>query len=102
LQTGGLDSIVHIGPRIQLDIIAEAQMAKLKTTVNKTRCIASGDCVEMAPGVFQLDSDEKSEVYNQTGAADAVIVAAARACPARAITVVNEETGEQLFPAPKK
>lgn len=77
-------------------------MAKLKTTVNKTRCIASGDCAEMAPGVFQLDSDEKAEVYNQTGAADAVIIAAARACPARAITVVDEDTGEQVFPAPKK
>jgi ferredoxin len=77
-------------------------MAKLKTTVDKTRCIASGDCVEMAPGVFRLDEDEKSEVYNQNGAADAVIIAAARACPARAITVVDEETGEQLFPAPKK
>jgi ferredoxin len=83
-------------------MIAEVQMAKLKTTVNKTRCIASGDCTEMAPGVFELDSDEKAEVYNQTGAADAVIIAAARACPARAITVVDEETGEQLFPAPKK
>jgi len=77
-------------------------MAKLKTTVNKTRCIASGDCVELAPGVFQLDSDEKSEVYDQAGAADQVILAAARACPARAITVIDEETSEQLFPVPKK
>lgn len=77
-------------------------MAKLQTTVNKSRCIASGDCVEIAPGVFQLDSDEKSEVYNQSGAADAVILAAARACPAKAITVVNADTSEQLFPVPKK
>ena len=77
-------------------------MAKLKTTVNKTRCIASGDCVEIAPGVFQLDSDEKSEVYNQDGAPDAVILAAARACPAKAIVVVDTVTAEQLFPAPKK
>jgi ferredoxin len=77
-------------------------MAKLQTIVNKSRCIASGDCVEIAPGVFQLDSDEKSEVYNQSGAADAVILAAARACPAKAITVVNTDTSEQLFPAPKK
>jgi ferredoxin len=77
-------------------------MAKLKTTVNKTRCIASGDCVQIAPGVFQLDSDEKSEVYNQAGAADEVIIAAARACPARAITVINEDTSEQIFPVAKK
>jgi len=77
-------------------------MAKLNTTVNKTKCIASGDCVELAPGVFQLDDAEKSEVYNQTGAPDSVIIAAARACPAKAIVVVDEESGTQLFPPPKK
>lgn len=77
-------------------------MAKLNTTVNKSKCIASGDCVEMAPGVFQLDDAEKSEVYNQTGAPDSVILAAARACPAKAIIVVDEESGTQLFPPPKK
>jgi len=77
-------------------------MAKLKITVNKAKCIASGDCVQIAPGVFQLDSEEKSEVYNPTGAPDNVILAAARGCPARAITVADETTGEQLFPAPKK
>ncbi|MGH7986208.1 MAG: ferredoxin [Candidatus Binataceae bacterium] len=77
-------------------------MAKLTTTVNKARCIASEDCVQTAPGVFQLDDDGKSEVYNQTGAPDNVILAAARACPAKAITVLDEESGIQLFPPPKK
>lgn len=77
-------------------------MAKLKTIVNKPKCIASGDCVETAPGVFRLDDDGKSEVYNQAGAPDSVIMAAARGCPAKAITVVDEETGAQLFPPPKK
>ena len=77
-------------------------MAKLSITVNKLRCIASGDCIENAPGVFQFDADDKSEVFNPTGAPDDVIVAAARSCPAKAITVVNEDTGAQLFPLPKK
>ena len=77
-------------------------MAKLKTTVNKAKCIASEDCVQTAPGVFQLDDEGKSEVYNQGGAAENVIMAAARACPAKAITVVDEENGAQLYPAPKK
>jgi ferredoxin len=77
-------------------------MAKLKITVNKGRCVASGDCVDIAPGVFQLDADEKSEVYNQSGAANDVILAAARRCPVKAITVVDEESGAQLFPPPKK
>jgi ferredoxin len=77
-------------------------MARLKTTVDKARCISSEDCVQTAPGVFQLDDDGKSEVYNQTGAPDNVIIAAARACPAKAITVIDEETGTQLFPPPRK
>jgi ferredoxin len=77
-------------------------MAKLKITVNKQRCIGSGDCVETAPAVFQLDDDGKSEVQNPTGAPDGAIIAAAKSCPVKAITLVNEETGEQLFPPPKK
>ena len=77
-------------------------MARLKTTVNKAKCIASEDCVQTAPGVFQLDDDGKSEVYNQGGAPDNVILAAARACPAKAIIVVDEHSGAQLFPVPKK
>jgi len=77
-------------------------MPKLKTTVHKAKCISSEDCVESAPGVFRLDAEGKSEVYNPTGASDAAILAAARACPAKAIVVVDEETGAQLFPAPKK
>ncbi|HKF28438.1 MAG TPA: ferredoxin [Candidatus Binataceae bacterium] len=77
-------------------------MASLKVTVNKTRCISSGDCVETAPAVFQLDADEKSDVLNPSGAPEATILAAARSCPVKAITVVNEATGEQLFPPPKK
>lgn len=77
-------------------------MANLKTTVNRAKCIASEDCIQTAPGVFQLDGEGKSEVYNQRGAADNVILAAARACPAKAIVVVDEDTGTQLYPAPKK
>jgi ferredoxin len=80
---------------------AEVAMAKLSITVNKVRCIGSGDCVETAPAVFQLDADGKSEVLNATGAADSIIVAAARSCPVKAITVVDE-AGVQLFPPPKK
>jgi len=73
----------------------------LKITVNKNRCIGSGDCVETAPAVFQLDDEGKSDVVNPTGAGDNSIVAAARACPVKAITIVDDN-GMQLFPPPKK
>ncbi len=84
-----LESIVHL-------------MAKLKITVNKNRCIASGDCVETAPSVFRLDDEGKSEDANENGGTEGTIIAAARSCPVKAITIVNEETGDQLFPPPKK
>jgi ferredoxin len=77
-------------------------MARLKTTVNKAKCITSGDCVQTAPGVFQFDDEGKSEVYDEKGAPDNAILAAARACPAKAIMVVDEDSGSQLFPPPKK
>jgi ferredoxin len=76
-------------------------MAKLSVTINKARCIGSGDCVETAPTVFQLDADGKSEVINVSGAPDASILSAARSCPVKAITVVDD-SGAQLFPPPKK
>jgi ferredoxin len=79
----------------------EVAMAKLSITVNKIRCIGSGDCVETAPAVFQLDAEGKSEVVNATGAGDSIIVAAARSCPVKAITVMDE-AGVQLFPPLKK
>ena len=77
-------------------------MARLKTTVDKARCIGAEDCIQTAPGVFQLDNEGKSEVYNDNGAPDSVIIAAARGCPAKAIIVVDEDSGTQLFPPPKK
>lgn len=73
-------------------------MAKLKITVDKELCIASGDCAETAPVVFDFDAEGKSEVVNPEGAPAAVVVSAARSCPVRAITVIDEETGTQLFP----
>ncbi|MGH7779638.1 MAG: ferredoxin [Candidatus Binataceae bacterium] len=77
-------------------------MGKLTITVSQTRCIGSGDCVETAPAVFQMDENDKSQVLNPTGAPDATIVAAARGCPVKAITVVDADSGAQLFPPPKK
>ncbi len=77
-------------------------MAKLKTVVDKNKCIGSGDCIETAPSVFAFDASGKSEVVDPSGAPDGTIMLAARSCPVKAITVADEETGAQLFPPPKK
>ncbi len=57
-------------------------------------CAAHGDCAAIAPGVFEL---EDVAVVVGPGSDDAIL-AAAQACPSLAITVVDEGTGEQVFP----
>jgi ferredoxin len=62
--------------------------------VDEFACAAHGDCALAAPGVFTVD-----DIAVVTGeGSDEEIIAAARACPAGAITVTDKETGEQLYP----
>jgi ferredoxin len=62
--------------------------------IDEDLCLAHGDCALVAPGVFQVD--DVATVIGE-GPPD-LILAAARACPAGAITVVDEESGEVVYP----
>lgn len=62
--------------------------------IDELACAAHGDCALVAPGVFAV---EDIAIVVGTGTNDAVLEAA-RACPAGAIAVVDEETGEQAYP----
>jgi ferredoxin len=63
-------------------------------TIDEGSCIAQGDCAEVAPDVFVV-GDSASVVG--TGP-DELMLTAARECPTEAITVVDSETGRQVFP----
>lgn len=67
---------------------------KLIPQVDESACAAHGDCVDVAPEVFEL-SDVALVVGE--GPAD-LIMKAARACPSSAITVIDDDTGEQVYP----
>jgi ferredoxin len=77
-------------------------MAKLNATVNTEKCQSYGACMKNAPEVFQPDAENKAQVLDPRAAADETLLKAARSCPYKAITVVDEETGEQLHPRVKK
>jgi len=62
--------------------------------IDESACSAHGDCVEIAPQVFSL---EETAVVIGDGPAD-LILEAAEACPALAISVIDSETGETVFP----
>lgn len=62
--------------------------------IDEGACAAHGDCVEHAPGVFELD-----DVAHVIGSGpDELLLAAAEACPSAAIRIVDEETGARVYP----
>ena len=62
--------------------------------IDEGGCIAQGDCAELAPDSFTVGDAAQFH----PGGNDARMLAAARACPVEAITIVDSETGEQIFP----
>ena len=64
--------------------------------MDRALCIGSGDCVDSAPDVFELDSEDKAVVIDPDGASTDEVLEAAGNCPVTAIFVVGE-AGE-LYP----
>lgn len=63
---------------------------KIHIEVDRGLCIGSGDCVDTAPDVFQLDDEEKAVVVDPDGASVDDVVEAAGNCPVSAIFVIGE------------
>ncbi|MGA4837866.1 ferredoxin [Streptomyces sp. G45] len=68
----------------------------MRVTIDGDRCIGAGQCVLTAPGVFTQDDDGFSALLpgREDGAGDPMVREAARACPVRAITLVDESESE--------
>jgi ferredoxin len=62
--------------------------------VDEDACAGHGDCVAIAPDVFELD--DIARVIG-TGPPE-LILEAAEACPSVAISVFDEGTGQQVYP----
>ena len=66
----------------------------LTAHVDEFACVAHGDCALVAPGVFTIE-----DIAVVTGqGSDEAILAAARTCPAGAISVTDAGTGEPVHP----
>lgn len=77
--------------------IPESKRRIGKIVIDRNLCIGAASCVAIAPGVFELDSENKAVVYSDTGADDDTILLAAQSCPTRAIILFDEE-GNQIYP----
>lgn len=73
---------------------------KIKIVADKNICISAASCVAMAPKHFKLDENGKVEVIDAgTTDYDQDAVNAAMSCPVLAITIIDAETGEKIYPA---
>jgi ferredoxin len=62
--------------------------------IDEGACAAHGDCVDVAPQVFEL-----GDVARVVGEGpDDLLLAAAEACPSAAIRLVDAETSEAIYP----
>ena len=68
-----------------------------KIEVDREACIGAAPCVTVAPGVFQLDEENKAIIVDAKGADDDTILLAAESCPVQAIILFDED-GEQIYP----
>jgi len=68
-----------------------------RVVVDRDACIGAAPCVTIAPGVFQLDEDNKAYVVDQKGADAETLLLAAQSCPVQAISVFDD-AGRQIYP----
>ena len=59
-----------------------------RIVIDGSLCSGFGDCADLAPDVFELDSHDKAQLRVGTSEDDRVLDAA-RACPMGAISVVE-------------
>lgn len=70
----------------------------MKVHIDRTKCIGAANCVGMAPKTFQLDDKKKAVVQDPSAYGDETLYEAAESCPTEAVQLLDEKTGEKLFP----
>jgi ferredoxin len=63
----------------------------IRVTVDRERCMGSGNCLFWAPGTFDLDDDGVAIVIDPAGDEADRITVAVEGCPTRAISVARGE-----------
>ncbi len=76
----------------------EEKKNRYQVKVLREKCIGAGTCVELAEKTFQLDEKNIAVIIDPHGNSDEEKLLAAQACPVGAIVVVDQETGEQIWP----
>lgn len=77
----------------------EVVIGKYKIKVVRDACIGAASCVAVAAATFKLDDKNKAVVQEGSQDPADTILMAAQSCPTKAIIVIDNETGQQVWPA---
>ena len=66
----------------------------LEISIDREKCMGSGNCSFWAPSTFDLDDDGVAIVVDAEGDSEEKVVLAAQGCPTQAISVWRD--GEQI------
>lgn len=69
----------------------------MNVRIIRAECCGNGECREIAPDVFTLDSKNKAIVLDAEAAGLEKLTEAAEACPCQAI-VIEDDEGNVVFP----
>lgn len=70
---------------------------KLIVSIDQTRCIGAGNCVNIAPQAFQLDEEHIAYLVDPACVDDDTLLDAASSCPTDAI-YLDTEDGTAVYP----
>jgi|TARA_B100000315_G_scaffold240067_1_gene259530 ferredoxin len=65
--------------------------------VDRALCAGLGNCVVLAPTVFEFDEEGKAVVLNPSSVGDDTLLEAAESCPYDAI-IIEDNEGNQVYP----
>jgi ferredoxin len=73
-------------------------MERFRVNVNEQICIGAGVCEEMMAEVFKINGQGVAEAPALVYAPRRRLIDVAEGCPMRAISVIDADTEEQLYP----
>jgi ferredoxin len=77
----------------------ERTVSGLHVRIDRTRCIATTNCIQLAPGLFELD-DERIVAFRPEAQEPGpeTVIEACDACPVDALSVIDA-SGRQIVPS---
>lgn len=71
---------------------------KIQVSVDHDICVGNAMCITIATKAFKLNDERQAVSADPDGDTEEIIMEAAENCPVAAITVMDADTGEKLFP----